>query len=283
MVGYVAPKSLDEVFEALRDAGGDAKILVGGTDLLVGARHGKVDPAAFVDLKAVRDLPEPILVTGDRIQIGPTLTMSRLAADAVVRTEFAGLAEAANVVGSVAIRNRATLVGNVCNASPAADTVPALLVHQASVTVAGTGGLRTMSLADFFLGPRLTRCGPEEVVVSLELPRPTGDHGSAFQRLTRRRGVDLASVSVAAFVDGRGAVRLGMGAVGPTALLACESDIALDEPDSISAALDRMLESATPISDVRAGRDYRTATLRVLANRAIATAAERRSGRKTPA
>src|ERR1700710_883381 len=146
--------------------------MVGGTDLLVGLRHHTLEPSLIVDLKGVTDLPEPILVTDDGVQVGPTYTLGELVA-------------------------------------------PPLLVHGARVTIASLDGERTASLDEFFLGPRRTLCGPGELVVRIDLPRPPAGTSSAFRRLTRRRGVDLATVSVAAAVGADGALTLGMGAVGP--------------------------------------------------------------------
>jgi carbon-monoxide dehydrogenase medium subunit len=178
----------------------------------------------------------------------------------------------------VAIRNRASLIANSCNGSPAADTAPALLVHGATVTIESPQGSRTAPLAEFFLGPRRTLCGPGELVTRMDLPRPAAGSGSAFRRLTRRRGVDLATVSVAAGVDGNGHVVLGLGAVGPRPIRT-ELDIPLDPADvpGLERALDERLEVATPISDIRGSLEYRTAMVRVLAKRAVLAAADRRT------
>jgi CO/xanthine dehydrogenase FAD-binding subunit len=198
-----------------------------------------------------------------------------------VRRWYPALVEAALTVGSVAIRNRASLVGNACNGSPAADTVPALLVHDASITIALRAGERTVPLDDFFLGPRRTLCGPDELVTQIELPRPPDGFGSAFRRLTRRRGVDLATVSVAAGVGRDGRVVLGLGAVAARPLRT-ELEAPFDAADEagLARALDETLEIATPISDIRGSREYRHAMVRVLARRAVlAAAAPRTSGR----
>ena len=281
MPKYYRPTTRADALAALAGAGDRARPLVGGTDLLVGLRHHTVEPDLLVDLKAVTDLPEPIVVTDDSVQIGATLTLGDLVAHPVVREWYPALVEAALTVGSVAIRNRASLVANSCNASPAADTAPPLLVHGARVTIAALDGDRTASLDEFFLGPRRTLCGPGELVTRLDLPRPAAGSASAFRRLTRRRGVDLATVSVAVGVDADGRVVLGLGAVGPRPLrteLPYPVDPA-DEP-ALLAALDPALELATPISDVRGGREYRLAMLRVLSKRAVVAAADRRQSRE---
>jgi CO/xanthine dehydrogenase FAD-binding subunit len=278
MSRYYRPTTRADALAALAGEGGTARPLVGGTDLLVGVRHHTVEPTLFVDLKTITDLPDPIEAAEDGVRIGPTLTMGELAAHPVIRQWYPALVEAALTVGSVAIRNRASLIANACNGSPAADTAPALLVHGASVTIESPGGTRTAPISEFFLGPRRTLCGPGELVTRLDLPRPEDGSGSAFRRLTRRRGVDLATVSVAAGVDRDGRAVLGLGAVGPRPLRT-ELDTSVDPADvpGLERALDECLEVATPISDIRGSREYRVAMVRVLAKRAVLAAADRRT------
>lgn len=270
MVQYCRPTSVGDAVQVLADADGTGRVLVGGTDLLVGVRRQPLAPLVLVDLKGANDLPPTIEVTDTAVRFGPTATMASLAADARIVGRFPALVAASRVVGSIAIRNRATLIGNICNASPAADTAPALLVYGATVTIVGPGGERTLALTDFFQGPGATACGPDELVLRLELPIPAPDHRSAFQRLTRRRGVDLATVSAAAAVSADGRIELGLGAVGPTPLLARSGDT-IDTADAaaVERVVDGLIAVATPISDVRAGRDYRLAMTRVLSLRAI--------------
>lgn len=277
MARYYRPRDIADALEVLDAAGGRARLLAGGTDLLVGLRHHTVDPDVIIDLKTAADVRAPISISDDGVHIGPTLTMAALAGTPQVQQWYPGLVEAALTVGSVAIRNRASLIGNVCNGSPAADTAPALLVHRARVTIASRSGERTVPLSEFFLAPRKTLCAPDEVVIALDLPAPADGFASAFQRLTRRRGVDLATVSVAAGVSLEGDVSLGIGAMGPTTILA-EIDDPVDPLDAaaVTAALDRLLQVLKPISDVRASREYRAAMVRVLAKRAVLAAAKRR-------
>src|SRR3954469_23054804 len=239
MMRYYRPTSTADALAALATEGGGTRALVGGTDLLVGLRHHTIEPALIVDLKTIRDLPEPIAVGDAGIRVGPTMTMGELAAHPVVREWYPALVEAALTVGSVAIRNRASLIGNACNGSPAADTAPALLVHGASVTIESTKGSRTAPLSEFFLAPRRTLCGPGELVTRLDIPRPEDGSGSASRRLPRRRGVDLATVSVAAGVDRDGRVVLGLGAVGPRPIRT-ELDTPVDPADlaGLEQALD---------------------------------------------
>jgi CO/xanthine dehydrogenase FAD-binding subunit len=263
---YQRPGSLGEANELLlRD---HAVALAGGTDLLVAIRHRAVDPGLVVDLKSVEDIRDDIDVEEERLVIGGRVVMSRLVSDEMVNEKFPALASAGSVVGSIQIRNRATLAGNLCNASPAADTAPALLAYSAAVTIAGGQTSRTVPLDEFFLGPGSTILGRGEVVTSVELPIPTDQIGSAFARVTRRRGVDLATVSLACTVDGSGKARFGFGAVGPTPLVA-ESTV---EELASDDGLESLLAVTSPISDVRAGADYRHAMLRVHTRRALESA-----------
>jgi len=266
VLDYQRPRSLSEAMELLLHD--DAVALAGGTDLMVAIRHRAVDPAVVVDLKSVEDIRDDIAVEEDRLVIGGRVVMSRLVSHDVVNEQFPALASAAAVVGSVQIRNRATLAGNLCNASPAADTAPALLAQSAWLTLASGDSGRTVPLSDFFLGPGATILDRGEVVTSVEVPITKGPVGSAFARVTRRRGVDLASVSLACVVEPSGRARFGFGAVGPTPLLAESTveDLATDDD------FERLLSVTSPISDVRAGADYRGAMLRVHVRRALEAA-----------
>jgi len=263
---YQRPRTIAEASELLSGEG--AVALAGGTDLVVAMRHRKTRPSLVVDLKAIGEIGDGIEVDGDVLRIGGRAVMAIVTSDDVVRRHFPALAQAAAVVGSVQIRNRATLAGNICNASPAADTAPALLAYSAVVTIAGTAGGRTVSLEEFFTGPGATVLGPGEVVASIALPIPAAGNGSAFARVTRRRGVDLASVSVACTVEPSGRARFGFGAVGPTPLVAETEtqDLTGDEGWS------RLLQVTSPISDVRAGARYRAAMLEVHSKRAFQAA-----------
>jgi carbon-monoxide dehydrogenase medium subunit len=197
--------------------------------------------------------------------------MRRLISDPTVREHFPALVESASVVGSVQIRNRATMAGNLCNASPAADTAPALIAHSATLRIDGPGGERTVAVEELFTGPGSTLLEQGEVVTAIDVPIAPAPIGSAFARVTRRRGVDLASVSMACVVDGSGVVRFGFGAVGPKPLLGVTdlADLAED------GGWERLFAVTSPISDVRAGADNRRAMLGVHGRRALGQAMRR--------
>jgi carbon-monoxide dehydrogenase medium subunit len=279
-VRYYRPTTTTEAVTALAAEAGTARVLVGGTDLLVALRHRTIEPSLIVDIKKVRDLMPPVAVDADGITFGPTMTMSGVASHPDVRRWFPGLSDAALLVGSVAIRNRASLIANSANGSPAADTSPPLIALDAAVTITSTSGERSARLRDFFLGPRRTLCGPGEMVTSIRVPRPAPGSSSCYLRMTRRRGVDLATVSVAAVVDRAGRATVGLGAVGPITLLGGPTaPIASWSRSEVDQAVDELLTAATPIGDVRAGQPYRAAMLRVLTRRAVLCAAGRRDGR----
>lgn len=276
---YTRPGSVEEAVAVLADHGAKARALAGGTDLIVGLRQGTVRPEVVVDLKGVPELRGPVSEVDGQLVVPALAPMAELVRHPTARRHFPALVESAVVVGSVQIRNRATLAGNICNASPAADTVPALLVHQAVVTVIGPSGARQVPVAEFILGPRRVALEPGEFVSSVVLPLPRRPTGAAFTRITRRRGVDLATVNVCCAVHSDKRARFAFGAVGPRAFLATDDAGVLANPGASGQARERALDAvmggASPISDVRAGQDYRLAMLRVLTWRALETAMQR--------
>jgi len=276
---YARPDKLDGVLSILNEHGPAARLLAGGTDLIVRMRLGHIRPAVVVDPKHVSDLSGEIVTTGHGVQVGARVTMTMVIEDARMREHFPALVEAASVVGSIQIRNRATLAGNICNASPAADTVPALLIYGAVVNIVGSGGARRVPLTEFLTGPGKTVLARGELVQSIDLRFPEEPAGAAFGRITRRRGVDLATVNLCGLVTASGESRFAYGAVGPTAFLSVDSsgllgDRPIDEGRR-AAAFRALVAPARPITDVRGGRDYRTAMLEVMTRRTWTKAIER--------
>lgn len=277
---YERPATLGEAVAILAERGPDARVLAGGTDLVIGLRDGTVAPSVVVDVKRIPELAPSIREQDGRLVISAGSVMTEIAEDQLVRRRFRSLAEAAEVVGSIQIRNRATLAGNICNASPAADTSPSLLVFDADVVVAGPDGTRRIPIDGFFVRSRVTTLARGELVTAIELPLPAGPVGSTHVRRTRRRGHDLASVTLACAVDGRGVTRVAYGSVGPRPVLAVDESGTLADPaapdEARAAILERMFADATPSpTSMRAGPEYRLAMLRVLGRRALATAIER--------
>jgi CO/xanthine dehydrogenase FAD-binding subunit len=265
---YHRPDGLAAAFELLSAEG--AVALSGGTDLLVAIRHRKSRPRVVVDLKTVGEIGDEVSNDGENVWIGGRVVMRQIVEDPNLVSQFPALVAAARVVGSVQIRNRATLAGNLCNASPAADTAPPLIAYSAVAAVAGPDGARVVPVDELFIGPGKTVLGPGEVVTSIGLPLPERPVGSAFARVARRRGVDLASVNLACVVDDSGRVRFGIGAMGPTPLSVDSTIHDLESDDGWR----RLLSVATPISDVRASARYRSAMLEVHSRRALGKAVE---------
>jgi CO/xanthine dehydrogenase FAD-binding subunit len=264
---YVRPNTVDEVVALLGAHGTAARLLAGGTDLLVRFRLGHVRPAIVIDLKRADGLSDRITEADSSLRVGARVVMADLIGDERIRRHFPALVEAARVVGSMQIRHRATLAGNICNASPAADTAPALLVYGALVNVIGRTGSRRVPVADFFTGPGKTVLAADEMVAAIDLPIPSAPVGAAFGRLTRRRGVDLASLNVCCLVTLSGKTRIALGAVAPRPVLIQE--------DNSDAMLDRVMAHTSPISDVRASREYRAAMLPVFIQRTLKIATDR--------
>ena len=254
-------------------------MLAGGTDLVVALRNGTLTPHLVVDVKHLAELPPDISMNGSRLRLSATTVMANVVQDERVRTIFPALAEAAATVGSMQIRNRATVVGNICHASPAADTAPALLIYGAEVNISSTRGSRQMPVADFFVGPGRTALERGELVTSIDLPVGEQARGAAFAKLTRRHGVDLATINLACMVDARGRTQFAYGAVGPRPFaVADESGTLADRhaQEAVKASvLSKLLTHASPISDVRGSKEYREAMLRVMSLRLLRVCLDR--------
>lgn len=277
---YARPTTVAEAVAILDQHGPDARVLAGGTDLIIGLRDGTIRPAVVVDLKRIAGFRPPIREEHGCLTFSAVAVMTDIAAHPTVRRLFPALSEAARVVGSVQIRNRATLAGNICNGSPAADTAPPLMVFGATVVTAGPGGARRIPITDFMVGPGETALQHGELVTAVELPLPTQPVGSSFRRLTRRRGTDLASVTMCVSVDGSGITRLAYGSVGPRPYLVVDATGVLADPgapaETRDALLDSMFSQASPSPrSMRAGPAYRLAMLRVLGARALEAAIAR--------
>ena len=270
---YVRPGAMSEVFSMLDAHGPEATLLAGGTDLVVALRNRTLRPGWVIDLKRVTELQPSVGIAENSMRITATTVLTDIIEDQRVRDRFPALVDAAATVGSAQIRNRATLIGNICHASPAADTAPPLLVYGASVNVASMRGTRRVSLNEFFVGPRKTVLQPGELVTSIDLPLPAGPRAATFARITRRRGVDLATISLCCMVEATGRTQFAYGAVGPRPFLVADESGLLADPNAGDAAKDevlrRMLTQANPISDVRGSREYREAMLLVMSRRAL--------------
>lgn len=273
---YARPTSLEDVFDLLRDNGDQARVLAGGTDLIVGLRHAAVRPELVIDLKRVRDLDDAVFMTTEGVHVGARATVVDLLSVIIDSGEYPALVAAAEALGSIQIRNRATLAGNICTASPAADTMTPLLIYRAVVDTIGPDGVRSLPIEEFVTGPRRTALLPGEIVSGIRIPRPPDGAGSAFTRLTRRRGVDLATINLSCQAETDGTVSFAYGAVGPRPFRVVDESRALADPAADAAekedAWRAVLSAAAPITDVRASKEYRLAMLAVASKRILAGA-----------
>ncbi|HEX3428632.1 MAG TPA: FAD binding domain-containing protein [Candidatus Limnocylindrales bacterium] len=274
------PDRLADAVALLAAHGPRARLLAGGTDLIIRLRDRSIEPDVVIDVKRVRELDDGIRERDGRLVIGARTVMTDIAADERIRRDYTALAEGALVVGSVQIRNRATLSGNICNASPAADTAPALLVFGAVVVAVGPNGERRIPIDDLFVRSGVTTLRPAELVTAIELPLPGPPRGSTHTRRTRRRGHDLASVTVACVVDRDGATTIAYGSVGPRPVLVSDRSGILADPSASAEdrrrVLDGLFAGASPSpTSMRASPEYRVAMLRVHGLRAVQTALAR--------
>lgn len=258
--------------------------LSGGTDLAVAMRHGVSEPSLVVDLKAIPELAASIELSDGMFRISSNTVMTDLEADERVRTRLPGLVEAAEVVGSVQVRNRATIAGNLCNASPAADTPPVLMALGASLITHGPSGSRSLSVADFFLDYRTTVLERGELITSVHIPEPQKRASSAFLKLGVRRAMEISIVCIGASVgigeDGEiTSAGLGLGSVAPMTLRPADAEQILvgqkPSKELFAAAAEAAGRECSPIDDLRASSEYRRAMVPVLVRRALEIASAR--------
>ncbi len=282
---YVKANTTDEVVSLLDKHGDAAKLLMGGTDLFPALRDGIFRPQVVIDVKQLPGMHDIRFDDTGGLTIGAAVTMNELASHPDVRKHYPLLAEAATTVASYQIRNRATVGGNLCNASPCADTSPAMLVLEAEFVLYGPTGQRTIPAGEFFLGPGQTVIQPAELLLAIRLPRlPASGRGAAsrYLKLGRCKSGDLALVGVAvlAFAPDSGyEFRVGLGSVAPTPLRASEAEILLASnppgQEAFALAAEKAMDSASPITDVRGSADYQKAMVGTLALRGLADVWER--------
>ncbi|HTE66186.1 MAG TPA: xanthine dehydrogenase family protein subunit M [Candidatus Binatia bacterium] len=280
---YEAPESLEAAVALLAGANGEARVLAGGTDLLVQMRADMVDPELIVDIKKI---PETRLITEDNggWRIGAAVTGAELKEYARLKQVWPGVVEAANLIGSTQVQGRATLGGNLCNGSPAADSVPALIAAGAVATLAGPKGKRDLPVEDVMLGPRKLALGKGEIVVSFLLPPRPPRSSDAYLRFIPRTEMDIAVVGAGVNVtlDGGGiitAARVSLGAVAARVLLVPEAAEAIIGSRLDKAAQDRLEAAARaacrPIDDKRGTTEFRIDVAAVLTRRTALIALDR--------
>jgi aerobic carbon-monoxide dehydrogenase medium subunit len=284
---YEAPNSIDKAVELLAAEKGLAFVLAGGTDLLVRMKSGFVEPDLVVDVKRIEPLRK-ITAEGGGFRIGAAVPASELGEHKALKKLWPGVVEAANLIGSTQIQGRATMTGNMCNASPAADSVPALVAAGATATIVGPKGRRELPVEDVATAPGKTALAKGEIVESLFLPARPKHSGDAYLRFIPRTEMDIAvvgaGVSLTMGEDGIcKAARVSLGAVAARVLLVKEAADALIGSKIDKVALDKLAAAASavcrPIDDKRGTKDFRIEVAGVLARRAAVIAHKRATGK----
>lgn len=284
---YLAPTTLDDAVAMLAAQTGDCRVLAGGTDLLVRMRSGFAEPDAVMDIKRIGALREITPEEGG-FRIGAAVSGAEVAENAALVAAWPGVVEAAGLIGSTQIQGRATVAGNLCNASPAADSVPAMVAAGAVARLASAHGTRDVAVEDIPAGPGKTNLKAGEFVASIFLPARAARSGDAYLRFIPRTEMDIAVVGcgVSLTLDEGGtctAARVALGAVAPTVILVPEAAQAIIDTTLDDAALDALATAcsaaAKPIADKRGTVEFRTHVAGVLARRA-ATIAKTRAGEK---
>ena len=284
---YERPTSLKQASTLLAKEKGSAYVLAGGTDLLVRLRTGFIEPDLVVDIKRIPATREIASAAGG-FKIGAAVTGAELGEHAKLKKAWPGVVEAANLIGSKQVQGRCTMTGNLCNASPAADSVPALVAVGAKAVIVGPKGKRTVPVEQVPVAPGKTSLKKGEIVESLLLPKRPARSGDAYLRFIPRTEMDIAVVGVGVSVtlDAKGVctdARVSLGAVAPTVLLVPAAAKALIGTKMNKAALDALAAACSaacrPIDDKRGTRDYRIKVAGVLARRAAQIARKRAGGK----
>ncbi|OGP51074.1 MAG: hypothetical protein A2Y79_00555 [Deltaproteobacteria bacterium RBG_13_43_22] len=279
---YRTPNSLTEVLKILEMPTLAGKILSGGTDLILQMKQGLLSPSLIIDVKQVPELNRLEWDPQRGLRLGAAVPLSRLLAFTELPKEFSLLLQACSLIGSMQIKNRGTVGGNICNAAPSADSAPPLLCLGARVILASSQVTRTMTLDDFFLAPGKTALAEHELLLEIEVPMPPAPSAGCYLRHTAREEMDIAVAGVAAFLtlsskNGQlQSARIALGAVAPTPIRAYGAEATLVgkavTPELIEQAAERAAGEADPISDLRGSSEYRRELVRVLTRRALRSA-----------
>ncbi|WHZ10193.1 MAG: Xanthine dehydrogenase, FAD binding subunit [Burkholderiaceae bacterium] len=280
---YSEPASLDEAVALLRAGPAPASLIAGGTDLMVQMKEHVRQPAHVINIKKIPGMDDFAYDAKNGLLLGALVTTRQVETSPITLRHYAGLAKAATDFASIQVRHRATVVGNVCRASPSADTLPPLIADGAVLRIHGPAGQRRCAVQDFCTGPGRTVLAADEIVTHIEIPAPPSRTGKVYIKLGRRAQMELATVGVAVRVTlgDDGAVTdlaVVLAAVAPTPLRAAQAEAVLrgrqPTPQQLAAAAQTASEEARPIGDVRGSADYRRDMVRVLTQRALEQAVE---------
>lgn len=284
-ITYAAPKTVAAATALLHDMGDRARILAGGTDVIVQVREGRRDLDAFVDIKHIPDVNEMSFHFANGLTIGAAVPCCLISENAALAQAYPGLIDAVSLIGGIQIQSRASLGGNLCNASPAADGVPALIALEGVCEIAGPTGTRSVAVEQFCIAPGKNVLQRGELLLRIRFPAPKKQSGAAYLRFIPRNEMDIAVVGVGVAVQldvakaRCTATRIALGAVAPTPLLLTEAGAALVgtslDDASIAKAAALAQAAARPISDMRGDADYRRHLVGVLVKRALQIAVDR--------
>jgi CO/xanthine dehydrogenase FAD-binding subunit len=282
---YVRATSVDEVVSLLAENGDQARILSGGTDLLVALREGRRKAKVVIDVKALPETTEMVYSPDSGLRLGAAVPCHRMYDDETVEKTYPGLMDVAHLIGGTQIQGRASMGGNLCNASPAADSTPALIAHGAVAVIAGPSGRRELPVEEFCTGPGQNALQAGEFLLYLDIPAPVDGFGAAYRRFIPRNEMDIAVVGSGCAVvldeSRRNIVsaRVGLGAVAPTPLYVKEAGDALaGKPataESVEEAARIAQDAATPITNMRGTAEYRKHISGVLTRRVLLQAIDR--------
>jgi len=279
---YERPTRLDDAIGLLADRDGDSRILAGGTDLIVQMKKGVLNADLIVDIKSIPQLAEISLDPKGNLAIGANVTLSALEGWITTESKWAGLLMAVRTIGSEQVRNRATVAGNICRASPSGDMAPMLMVMDAKVKIKGPNGYRALPLDGFFAGPGQTVLSPGEIVTSILVPKPSGRFSAVYLKHGTRRAMDLAIVGTAVSISmddsGKNVLqaRIALGAVAPTPIRVPDGERLLVQ-EGFSESVVREIASmaadrSRPITDMRSTDSYRYEMVKVNVRRALGQA-----------
>jgi carbon-monoxide dehydrogenase medium subunit len=287
-IEYAAPKTVAEAVALLNDKGERARMLAGGTDIIVQLREYRREADVLVDVKHIPEVNDLRYQPGKGLTIGAGVPCYRIYEDREIAAAFPGLIDAVSLIGGIQIQSRASVGGNLCNSSPAADTVPALIAHKTVCTIAGPKGTREVAVENFCTGPGRNVLGRGELLVKMFVPAPPRRFGAAYLRFIPRNEMDIAVVGagVSVTVDESKQrcteSRIALGAVAPTPLLVADAGAALVDGELNDTLIDKASAlaqaAARPISDMRGEAEYRKHLTGVLTRRALKIALERARG-----
>ena len=282
-IDYHRPSSVDEAIGLLSKYKGKARLLGGGTDLLVQMRGGKYELDAVIDAKHIEELNVLSYDSTNGLILGAAVPCYKLYGDEAIAAAYPGLMDSATLIGGIQIQGRATLGGNLVNAAPSGDGIPALIAHSATAKVVGPNGSRDIPAEDVCTGPGRTQLADDEILVSINVPAPAKGFGARYVRFIPRNEMDIAVVGAGVSVTlNNGTIksaRVALSSVAPTPLFveAAGAALAGKEPTdaNIQAAANAAKDAATPITDMRGTVEYRKHLCEVLTRRAFHTAIER--------